>query len=91
MAPIEAPEAAPGRRRARALIDKLKRGPAQDRLQHPAVFSGAKIDDELYEELESALLMADTGVKATQQLLDDVKRRVKDRRRPPGAGAQPAH
>lgn len=41
------------------------------------VFTGTKIDDALYEELESALLMADTGVKATEFLLDDLKRRVK--------------
>jgi len=42
------------------------------------VFTGTQIDDALYEELEAALLMADTGVKATQFLLDDLKRRVKD-------------
>ncbi|MES2052090.1 MAG: signal recognition particle-docking protein FtsY, partial [Pseudomonadota bacterium] len=43
-----------------------------------AVFGGTQVDDALYEDLESALLMADTGVKATTYLLDDVKRRVKD-------------
>jgi len=42
------------------------------------VFTGTQIDDALYEELEAALLMADTGVKATQYLLDDLKRRVKE-------------
>ena len=41
-----------------------------------AVFSGTQINDALYEDLESALLMADTGVKATNYLLDEVKRRV---------------
>ena len=41
------------------------------------VFVGARIDEALYEELESALLMADAGVKATQFLLDDLRRRVK--------------
>ncbi|NKE67665.1 signal recognition particle-docking protein FtsY [Ramlibacter sp. RBP-2] len=41
------------------------------------VFTGAQIDDALYEELETALLMADTGVKATEHLLEEVKRRVK--------------
>jgi fused signal recognition particle receptor len=51
------------------------------------VFTGTRIDDALYEELEAALLMADTGVKATEFLLQDLKRRVKDakatdRRRP---------
>ena len=42
------------------------------------VFTGTQIDDALYEELEAALLMADTGVKATQYLLDDLKRRVRE-------------
>jgi fused signal recognition particle receptor len=42
------------------------------------VFTGTKIDDALYEELEEALLIADTGVKATEHLLADLKRRVKE-------------
>ena len=41
------------------------------------VFTGARIDDALYEELEAALLMADAGVKATEFLLADLKSRVK--------------
>jgi fused signal recognition particle receptor len=41
------------------------------------VFTGTRIDDELYEELEAALLMADAGVGATEFLLTDLKRRVK--------------
>lgn len=41
------------------------------------VFTNAKIDDELYDELEAALLMADGGSKATQYLLEQVKIRVK--------------
>ena len=43
-----------------------------------AVFTGTRIDAALYEELEAALLMADTGSAATQALLDDLKRRVKE-------------
>ena len=42
------------------------------------VFTGTQIDDALYEELESALLMADAGVAATEHLLADLKRRVKE-------------
>jgi fused signal recognition particle receptor len=42
------------------------------------VFTGTKIDDNLYEELETALLMADAGVQATEYLLKDLKQRVKD-------------
>ncbi len=41
------------------------------------MFTGTKIDEALYEELEAALLMADTGTQATAHLLDDLKRRVK--------------
>jgi len=40
------------------------------------VFTGGQIDEPFYEELETALLMADTGVKATQHLLGEVRRRV---------------
>jgi fused signal recognition particle receptor len=45
-----------------------------------SVFTGTQIDDALYEELEAALLMADAGTQATQYLLDDLRRRVKDRK-----------
>jgi fused signal recognition particle receptor len=43
-----------------------------------SVFTGTRIDDKLYEELEAALLMADAGVQATEHLLLDLKQRVKD-------------
>jgi fused signal recognition particle receptor len=42
------------------------------------VFTGARIGDALYEELEAALLMADAGPTATRHLLDDLKRRVRE-------------
>jgi fused signal recognition particle receptor len=41
------------------------------------VFVGARIDDALYDELESALLSADAGVKASEFLLQELKHRVK--------------
>ena len=44
------------------------------------VFTGVRIDDALYENLESALLMADTGVAATEHLLLELKRRVKEQK-----------
>jgi fused signal recognition particle receptor len=37
----------------------------------------AKIDDSLYEELETVLLSADVGVEATEYLLDALRGRVK--------------
>ena len=61
-------------------IDKLRGGLRKTGSSIAQVFTGTQIDDALYEELESALLMADAGVKATAYLLDDLKRRVKQSR-----------
>jgi len=59
-------------------LDKLKNGLRKTGSSIATVFTGTQIDDALYEELEAALLMADTGVKATTHLLADLKRRVKE-------------
>ena len=67
-----APAARPG------WMDRLKAGLPKTGSSIATVFTGTRIDDELYEELETALLMADTGVKATEHLLQDLKRRVKE-------------
>ena len=61
-------------------LDKLRGGLRKTSSGIARVFTGTQIDDALYEDLESALLMADTGVKATEFLLADLKRRVKEAR-----------
>jgi fused signal recognition particle receptor len=61
----------------RGWLSRLRSGLSRTGSSIAQVFTGAKIDDALYEELETALLMADTGVKATEFLLADLKRRVK--------------
>jgi len=61
-------------------FDKLRSGLRKTGGSISQVFVGAQIDDALYEELESALLMSDAGVKATEHLLADLKRRVKAER-----------
>jgi fused signal recognition particle receptor len=58
-------------------LGKLKAGLRKTGGSIASVFTGTQIDDALYEELETALLMADTGVKATEHLLKDLKARVK--------------
>lgn len=58
-------------------LNRLKQGLKKTGSSIAVVFTGTKIDDALYEELETALLLADTGTQATQFLLDDLKRRVK--------------
>jgi fused signal recognition particle receptor len=61
--------------------ERLKAGLSRTRetLNTPLteLFSRAKIDDELLDDLESTLLMADCGVEATQWLLAELKSSVK--------------
>ncbi|MBN8473991.1 signal recognition particle-docking protein FtsY [Sulfuritalea sp.] len=61
--------------------ERLKAGLSRTRatLNTPLgeLFSRARIDDELLEELESTLLMADCGIDATQWLLAELKATVK--------------
>ena len=59
-------------------LAKLKQGLQRTGSGIAQVFTGARIDDALYEELETALLLADTGVAATEHLLQALKRRVRD-------------
>ena len=59
-------------------FSKLQAGLRKTGSSISTVFTGNLIDDQLYEDLETALLMADTGVSATSHLLMDVKRRVRE-------------
>src|SRR3989344_2811020 len=76
LAPASAPAAAPTERKG--WLDRLKAGLRKTGSSITTVFTGTQIDDAVYEELEEALLMADTGVKATTHRLADLKRRVKE-------------
>ncbi|MCM0045214.1 MAG: signal recognition particle-docking protein FtsY [Burkholderiaceae bacterium] len=58
-------------------LGRLKAGLSRTSSGIATLFTGTKIDDELYEELESALLMADAGVDATAHLLEALKKKVK--------------
>ena len=59
-------------------LSRLKVGLSKTSSNLTTLFVGAKIGEELYEELESALLMSDAGVNATQFLLDTLKKKVRD-------------
>jgi fused signal recognition particle receptor len=61
-------------------LSRLKSGLSKTSSSLTTLFVGARIDEELYEELESALLMADAGVEATEFLLDGLKKRVKEQK-----------
>jgi fused signal recognition particle receptor len=60
-----------------SFFSKLKSGLQKTNRAIAEVFTGKQIDDVLYEELETALLMSDAGVAATEHLLTDLKARVK--------------
>lgn len=72
------PTVAPPPEEKRSWLSRLKASLSKTSSNLSTLFIGAKIDEELYEELESALLMADAGIEATQFLLDALKRKVKE-------------
>lgn len=60
--------------------ERLKQGLSRTRSQLgnqlASLFGGGKIDEDVYEELETILLTSDVGISATQALLNDIKQRV---------------
>ena len=45
-----------------------------------SIFHGfSRIDEDFYEELEEVLIMGDLGVQATEDILDDLRAKVKER------------
>ncbi|AMP03060.1 signal recognition particle-docking protein FtsY [Collimonas pratensis] len=72
---VSAPVAA---EQKRSWLSRLKSGLSKTSTNLSTLFVGAKIDDDLYEELESALLVSDAGVDATHFLLNALKKKVKE-------------
>ncbi|ALQ50724.1 signal recognition particle-docking protein FtsY [Nitrosomonas ureae] len=64
-----------------SFASRLKQGLSRTRQnlgkQLSGLFGGGKIDEELYEELETILLTSDIGVNATHQLLENLRKQVK--------------
>lgn len=45
-----------------------------------SIFHGfSKIDDDFYEELEETLIMGDLGVRTTEEIIEDLKTKVKEK------------
>ena len=59
-------------------LGKLKAGLGKTAAGIASVFGGSRIDEALFEDLESALLMADAGVSATTHLITELRRLAKD-------------
>ena len=58
-------------------LAKLKGGLAKTGQSLGSLFIGVRVDEDLFEELETALIMADAGVEATTQLMTALRARVK--------------
>lgn len=61
-------------------LARLKGGLAKTGQSIGSLFIGVRVDEALFEELETALIMADAGVEATEQLLKALRQRVKRER-----------
>lgn len=76
VAPLQIPVPAEVPPERQSWMERLSAGLRKTGTSISQVFTGAQIDDALYEELEAALLLADSGVAATEYLLAEVKRKV---------------
>ncbi len=63
---------------SQAWLGRLRSGLQRTGSSIAGVFGGKLIDDALYEELESALLMSDAGLAATQHVLKALKQKVRE-------------
>jgi fused signal recognition particle receptor len=64
----------------RSWLTRLKTGLSKTSSNLTGIFVGTKIDEDLYEELETALLMSDAGVEATEFLLESLREKVRSER-----------
>ncbi|MGE4439211.1 MAG: signal recognition particle-docking protein FtsY [Achromobacter sp.] len=71
------PESAP---KKASWLSRLKQGLSRTGQSIGGIFVGVKVDENLFEELESALIMADAGLEATEKLLTALRARVKKER-----------
>ena len=58
-------------------LARLRSGLAKTGQSIGSLFVGVRVDESLFEELETALIMADAGVEATEQLLKALRLRIK--------------
>ena len=66
-------------------LTRLRAGLAKTGSSITGIFVGTRVDEALFEELETALLLADTGVDATSELITRLRARVKKDRIEDGA------
>ncbi|WP_281718563.1 signal recognition particle-docking protein FtsY [Pandoraea apista] len=75
---VAAPAPAPAAKRS--WLTRLKAGLSKTSAGLTGIFVGVKVDENLFEELEDALLMSDAGVEATRFLIEALRKKVKSER-----------
>jgi fused signal recognition particle receptor len=68
------PQAAPG------WFSRLRQGLRKTGSGISGLFGGSLVDEALYEELETALILADAGMPATQFVLEQLRKKVRSAR-----------
>jgi len=61
-------------------LDRLKRGLKKTGSQLTGLFGGSKVDEQLFEDLESALISADAGLDASRTLIERLRTRARRER-----------
>jgi fused signal recognition particle receptor len=76
-APVVAPNIPSPEPERASWFRRLTKGLSKTSTQISGLFSRVKIDEQLYEELETALLTSDAGVEATEHVLAQLRERVR--------------
>lgn len=90
LVPSDPPQPAQPTPAAGSWLTRLKKGLSRTGQSLGGLFVGVKVDEALFEELETALIMADAGVDATQQLLTALRARVRKERLTEGSQVKTA-
>ncbi|MDR5876890.1 signal recognition particle-docking protein FtsY [Caballeronia sp. LZ032] len=75
---VPPPDADPAAKKS--WLSRLRHGLSKTSSNLTGIFVSAKIDEDLYEELETALLMSDAGIDATEFLLESLREKVRSER-----------
>ena len=72
-----------GREEKEALFERLKTGMTRTRESFSAglssIFTASEIDDDFYDELEEFLIGADVGAILTEEILDELRDKIKEK------------
>jgi fused signal recognition particle receptor len=79
-APPAGADPAPAEPARSGWLSRLRSGLSRTRGQLAGLFGGHRIDEALYEDLETALLSSDAGVAATTALLETLREQVRRER-----------